>query len=246
MAAHYRNGGLPPWAAPAGPLGDGSVKAPLLPNDYNANSGVTYPPASNAYNSYNSSTQFGAYANQPPPHANNTHSTGLYSHATGATGATGYTGASYHTATNTVSTLPHTQTPPPQSFSPRPQTIGAHSQYTSTTSRASVYDPSNPSNPNHNPSPHPTQYAPPAPFVPTHSGPTPPPHAPVPYGSAPAYQSPTSPKGPAPYSYADTSAGAGGSAPAPAYPGGAFVSTEYPREKGWEYTSPPVGSPPKQ
>ena len=56
MAAHYRNGGLPPWAAGGG--GPGAVKAPLMSNDYNAGSGVTYPPTNSG------PTQFG---NVPPP-----------------------------------------------------------------------------------------------------------------------------------------------------------------------------------
>jgi len=243
MAAHYRNGGLPPWAA----AGGGGVKAPLLQNDYNANSGVSYPPTSNPKAQYENPAQFGVYGNVPP---SNTQTTGVYSNATGMTG---YTAASYHTA-NTVSS-----TPPPQSFSPQPQTI-AHSQYTST---ASSYEPYGAPQTMYNANP--SQYRPPS------SGPTPTPYgaqmSPVPqspYGAVPGYDSPT--KGPmyaepaydspskAPMyaepaydspSKAPTYTEPSGSAPAPSYSGGAYGANQYPKDKGWEYTAPPAGSPTK-
>jgi hypothetical protein len=167
MAAHYRNGGLPPWATAAvgvGGVGDGSVKTPLLPNDYNANSGVTYP-----HTQHENPSQFGVYGNLPP---SNTHSTTPYSNATG------YTAATYHTA----NTIP--QTPPPQSLSPQLR----HSHYSTTAASynapPSVYNaPPNVYNA--------TPYAPPA-AAPTQYGApsSPAPGTPAPYGDAPAYDSP--------------------------------------------------------
>ena len=234
MAAHYRNGGLPPWATPGVGVGDGSVKAPLLSNDYNANSGVTYPLTTpqnsnpHAQHGYGSPTQFGVYGNLPP---SNTQSTGPYSNATGVTG---YTAASYHTA----NTLP--SSPPPQSLSPQPQ----HSQYSSTTSpqpqhsqyssTTGSFEPYNARQSMYSA----TTYAPPT-VLPTQLGPpsSPTPGTPAPYGDAPAYDSP-----PAGSQYAAAS----GSAQAPAYSGGAFNANEYPKEKGWEYTSPPVENQAKQ
>jgi len=114
MAAHYRNGGLPPWAA----VGDLSP----LPNDYNANLGVTYLPTnnSNPKAQYENPTQFGVYGNLPPLDTSDTQSTYPYSNATGVTADTA---ASCHTASNVP------PTPPPQPRSPQPQ----HSQHTSTT-----------------------------------------------------------------------------------------------------------------
>ena len=221
MAEHYRNGGLPPWVAvgAVGAVGDGSVKAPLLPNDYNANSGVTYPLTtpqnSDPRAQYGSPSQFGVYGNLPPA---NTQSTGPYSNATGVTG---YTAASYHTA-NTVSS-----TPPPQSLSPQPR----HSQYSTMTGS---YEP-------HNAPPNvynATPYAPSA-AIPSQFGPpsSPAPGTPAPYGDAPAYDSP--PNGP---QYTEASS----SAQVPAYTAGPYNANEYPKEKGWEYTAPPAGSPTKQ
>jgi hypothetical protein len=216
MAEHYSMGGRPPWVAGGG----GSVKAPLLQNDYSAHSNVTYPPTQPH------PTQFGVYGNVPP---GNTHSTGAYSNATGVTG---HTAASYHTA----KTIP--QTPPPQRYSPPPQTIGAHSQYTSTTSS---YDPygAPPVQPapstvyNSNSNPYSTPYSAPA---------SPAPPAQVPYDAVPAYAPAPGPAYAAPrLNEAASSHGA-----APAYSsGGAYGGNEYPKEKGWEYTAPP-GAPPKQ
>jgi len=214
MAAHYRNGGLPPWAM----VGNGSVKAPLLPNDYNANSGVTYPPInySDPKAQYENPTQFGVYGNLPPSHASNTQTTGPYSNATGVTG---YSAASYHTASNVP------PTPPPQPLSPPPQ----HSQYTSTTGSFEPYG-APPNVYNANP------YAPPA-VPPTQLSASPPPGTPTPYGAVPAYGSP--PKGPG---YTEAS----GSSQVPAYSSGAYGANEYPKEKGWEYTAPPAGYEGKQ
>ena len=50
MAEHYRNGGLPPWAAGGG----GSVKPPLAMNDYNSYTGgpVKAPLVHNGNNPY--------------------------------------------------------------------------------------------------------------------------------------------------------------------------------------------------
>jgi len=224
MAAHYRNGGLPPWA-----MATDGVKAPLQPNDYNANSGISYPPIaySNPKAQHENPTQFGVYGNVPP---SNTQTMGLYSNATGMAG---YMGASYHTA-NTVSS-----TPPPQSSSPQPQAIG-HSQYMSMTSSYEPYGaPQTMYNPN------PTPYAPP-PTAPTptlyraHQSPAP--GSQSPYSAVPTYvptyDSPSRPM----------SVEANGSVAAPAYSGsgGAFGTNEYRKDKGWEYTAPPVGSPTKQ
>ena len=221
MAAHYRNGGLPPWATPGvGVVGDGSVKSPLLPHDYNANSGVTYPLTtpqnSNPHTPYGNPTQFGVYGNLPP---SNTQSTTPYSNATGVTG---YTAATYHTANNTLPT-----SPPPQSLSPQPR----HSQYSTTTGFSEPYNaPQNMYNaaPYAAPTALPTQFGPPS---------SPAPGTPAPYGDAPAYDSPAS--GP-------QYAAASGSAQAPAYSGGAYNANEYPKEKGWEYTAPPAEHPAKQ
>ena len=221
MAAHYRNGGPPPWATPGVVVGDGSVKAPLLPNDYNGNSGVTYPLTtpqnSNPHTQYGygNPTQFGVYGNLPP---SNAQSTGPYSNATSVTG---YTAASYHTA----NTLP--SSPPPQPLSPQPR----HSQYSTTTS---AFEPYNAPQSVYSAAP----YAPPT-ALPTQFGPplSPAPGTPAPYGDAPAYDSPTT--GP-------QYAAASGSAQAPAYSGGPYNVSEYPKEKGWEYTSPPTEHPAKQ
>ena len=230
MAAHYRNGGLPPWATGGG----GSVKAPLLSNDYNAGSGVTYPPMnSDPKAQCENPTQFGVYGNVPP---SNTQTTGPYSNTTG------YTRASYHTAASVP------PTPPPQSFTPQPQpqTIGSHSQYTSTASYEPYGAPgvhSPPPNaynalPNANAyNPPPGPYAPPSTGPAQYSAPAPPsPGVQSPQSAVPAYESPT--KG---HGYPEPSG-----SHLPAYSGGTFTAYDYPKEKGWEYTSPPVGSPPKQ
>jgi hypothetical protein len=135
MAAHYANGGLPPWVA-AGTSG----KAPLPPNDYNANTGVTYPPDSYPKAGYqNSPSQFGVYGNLPP--AVNTHTTGV----------TDYSAATYHTAT------PVPQSPPPTTFSPIAHTIERSSVYSSSTPAPNPMSP--PSNPQFAP---PTQYSAPS------------------------------------------------------------------------------------
>ena len=242
MAAHYRNGGLPPWAAGGG----NSVKAPLLSNDYNAGSGVTYPPTnSDPKAQYENPTQFGVYGNLPP---SNTQTTTPYSNVTGMTG---YTGASYHTATS----IP--PTPPAHPMSPQPQTLGRHSQYTSTTSSYEPYGAPNVYNPpqavysappNVYSAPPPNvynaardSYAPPQNAPGQYSAPTTPaPDMQSPHSAVPPYESPT--KGPE-YAYAAQPSGSH----LPAYAGGgAFGASDYPKEKGWEYTSPPVGSPPKQ
>jgi len=219
MAAHYRNGGLPPWAAttPGDP-----VKAPLLHNDYNANTGVTYPATHNTQNSgpHENPSQFGVYGNLPP---SNTQSTAPYSNATGQTG---FTAASYHTA----GSVP--QSPPPQSLSPHLR----HSHYSTTTASFEPYNA--PLNPSGSPGLYtPAPYAPPA-GAPTQysapSSPSPAPGTPAPYGAAPAYDAPS------PHTEA------GGSGPAPSYSGGPYGANQYPKEKGWEYTSPPTEYPPKQ
>ena len=223
MAEHYRNGGLPPWATPAvGGVGDGSVKAPLLSNDYNANSGVTYPLTtpqnSDPRAQYGNPSQFGVYGNLPP---SNAQSTGPYSNTTGVTG---YTAASYHTA-NTISS-----TPPPPSLSPQPR----HSQYSTITGS---YEPHNAPSNVYNATPYATPYAPPAALPPQFGPPSSPaPGTPAPYGDAPAYDAP--PNVP---QYVEAS----GSAQAPAYSGGPYNANEYPKEKGWEYTAPPVEHPAK-
>ena len=167
MATHYRNGGLPPWATPGVDVGDGSVKASLLPNGYYANSSVTYPLTTpqnsnpHAQHGYGNPTQFGVYGNLPP---SNTQSTGPYSNAMGVTG---YTAASYHNA----NTLP--SSPPPQSFSPQHR----HSQYPTTTGSFKPYNaPQNEYSA--------TPYAPPT-TVPTQFGP---PSSSTP--GTPAYNSP--------------------------------------------------------
>jgi len=148
MAAHYRNGGGPPWAtatvAVSG-FGDGSVKAPLH-NNYNATSGIAYPITHNAQNpgpqaQYNNPSQFGVYGNLPP---SNTQPTGPYSNAIGQTG---YTAATYPNA-NSVPL-----SPPPQ---PR------HSHY-STTTAPNVY--------NTTPNAPPTQYGAPSAPAPGTPGP---------------------------------------------------------------------------
>ena len=194
MATHYRNGGLPPWAtATVGVGGVGDSKAPLSPNDYKVNSGVTPPLTQNEKPS-----QFGVYDSN------------TQSNATGY----GYTATTYHTA----DTIP--QTPPPQTLSP-------HSQYSRYSPSPASFEPYNASA-NLNATP----YAPPAAPPTQYSAPSsPPPGTPAPYDSPP--------KEP-PY------AEASGSAPAPSYSGGPYGANEYPKEKGWEYTSPPAEHPPKQ
>ena len=93
MAAHYRNGGLPPWAsAPVG-FGDGSVKSPL----------VSPTPSAYPNGQYESSSQVGVYGNLPAVQYSN------------PTGVTGYTTASY----NTGNSIP--PAPVPQSLSPQPR-----------------------------------------------------------------------------------------------------------------------------
>jgi len=47
MAAHYRNGGLPPWAPPQGGFGDGSVKSPLVSPTQGVYSNLPANPYSN-------------------------------------------------------------------------------------------------------------------------------------------------------------------------------------------------------
>jgi len=162
MAAHYRNGGLPPWATATvvvNGIGDGSVKAPLH-NNYNTSSGMTYPITHNTQNpgpqaQYNNPSQFGMYGNLPP---SNTQSTGPYS---SATGQTGYMATTYHTANGVP------LSPPPQSLSPQPR----HSHY-STTMASNVY--------NATPNAPPTQDG--APSAPA-------PGTPAPFDTAPAYDS---------------------------------------------------------
>jgi hypothetical protein len=96
MAAHYANGGLPPWVAG----GVSSGKAPLPSNYYN----VTYPPNSHPKAGYqNSPTQFGVYGNLPPV---------AYTHTTGIAD---YSAASYHVPPVMVTA------PNPMSFPPNPQ-----------------------------------------------------------------------------------------------------------------------------
>jgi hypothetical protein len=115
MAAHYRNGGLPPWATATVGVGDGSVKAQMLSN--NSPTQGWYPKAQ-----YENPTQFGVHGNLPtvPP-------TVPYSNATGVTG---YTSADYHSAI----TIPPTPVTP--SLSPQPR----HSQYSSTTGSFEPYN----------------------------------------------------------------------------------------------------------
>ena len=221
MAEHYRNGGLPPGVS------DGSIKAPLLPNDYNAHSGMTYPPSQHD----NSSHQFGVYGGLPP---SATLSTNPYSNSTGVTAAT------YHTA----NTIPNTS--PPQSLSPQPR----FSQYSTTTSSFEPYNPPptmHHTNPYAAPAVPPTHYGTPSPPSTQYGAPSrpptqygapssPTPSTPAPYGDAPAYDAP-----PRTSQYAQAS----GSSSAPAYSGGAYGPNEYPKEKGWEYTAPPTEPPAK-
>lgn len=82
MAEHYRNGGLPPWVVGGG----GSVKAPLVQNDYssyvprNSYAAAPAPVQNDYYNSYpptapqppqydppNRSSTYTPYAYEAPP-----------------------------------------------------------------------------------------------------------------------------------------------------------------------------------
>ena len=87
MAAHYRNGGLPPWETG---VGDGSVKSPLVSPTQSA-----YPTPQ-----YENPSQVGVYGNLPTtPYEN-------------LTGVTGYTAA--NPSTKSVPPTPVTQSLSPQ------------------------------------------------------------------------------------------------------------------------------------
>ena len=269
MAAHYHNGGSPPWATATGGVGDGAVK--VQSNDSPSQS--PYPKAQ-----YGDPTQFGVYGNLP---------TAPYS---SATNVTGYPGADFHSATptpvtpslspqprhsqystTTASFEPYNANPSvrhsivyarsvatPTPSVPAPDTYGAPSFYGGALSNAAVYN-SPPNRPGYTEANGPAQG--PVYSGGPHRGPE---HVEA-SGSAQAlaysgglysaYDAP--PKGPeyaeangsaqapayfgGPYSTNDFPVKGPEYAEAPAYSGGPYGANEYPRGKDQGYTSPSAG-----
>jgi len=183
--------------------------------------GSVKAPLHNNYNANSGMTQPITHNTQnsgPQARYNNPSQFGMYGHRPPSnTQSTG----PYPNATGQTGYLAatyHTANSIHQSLSPQPR----HSHY-STTTASNVYSA--------------TLNAPPAVAPTPHGAPsTPVPGTPAPYDAAPTYDSTLK---------APPHTEASGSSPAPSYSGIPHDANEYPKEQGWEYTSPPTEHPPK-
>jgi hypothetical protein len=266
MAGHYRNGGLPPWSTATVGVGDGSVKAQMLPN--NSPIQGSYPKAQ-----YENPTPFGVYGNLPAvPYSNTTDVTSDYSATIPPTpitpslspqpqnsqhsGITGsfepYNGTPsvHHSIAYARSVATPTQTGPPSSpissamsyaTQTRPlssPTHGAPSFYGALAPPVTYNSWTRPENAAVSGSAQgPAHYGGPD-RGPEHVEASSSAQSPA-YSGGPYSANDSPPKGP---DYVEASS----SAQAPTYSGGPYSANEYPKDKEQEYAVPPAGNPTKQ